>query len=59
MCKEIKRLEDVQQNREDNWERNARAEEDYVHFPEGMSDYAWFWGYEPWENPNDRSYSWY
>ena len=59
VCKEIKRLEDVQQNREDNWERNARAEEDYVYFPEGMSDYAWFWGYEPWENPNDRSYSWY
>ena len=50
VCKEIKRLEDVQQNREDNWERNASAEEDYVYIPEGMSDYAWVWGHEPWEN---------
>ena len=50
VCKEIKRLEDVQQNREDNWERNAREEEDYVYIPEGMSDYAWVWGHEPWEN---------
>ena len=50
VCKEIKRLEDVQQNREDNWERNARAEDDYVYIPEGMSDYAWVWGHEPWEN---------
>ena len=58
VCKEIKRLEDVQQNREDNWERNARAEEDYVYIPEGMSDYAWVHGHEPWENPND-SYGWY
>ena len=50
VCKEVKRLEDVQQNREDNWERNASAEEDYVYIPEGMSDYAWVWGHEPWEN---------
>ena len=50
VCKEVKRLEDVQQNREDNWERNACAEEDYVYIPEGMSDYAWVWGHEPWEN---------
>ena len=50
VCKEVKRLEDVQQNREDNWERNAREEEDYVYIPEGMSDYAWVWGHEPWEN---------
>lgn len=50
VCKEIKRLEDVQQNREDNWERNASAEDDYVYIPEGMSDYAWVWGHEPWEN---------
>ena len=50
VCKEVKRLEDVQQNREDNWERSASAEEDYVYIPEGMSDYAWVWGHEPWEN---------
>ena len=50
VCKEIKRLEDVQQNREDNWERNASAEDDYVYIPEGMSDYAWVWGHEPWES---------
>ena len=50
VCKEVKRLEDVQQNREDNWERNASAEDDYVYIPEGMSDYAWVWGHEPWEN---------
>ena len=41
VCKEIKRLEDVQINREDNWERAAREEEECVYIPEGMSDYAW------------------
>ena len=53
VCKEVKRLEDVQQNREDNWERAAREEEDYVYIPEGMSDYAWIHGHEPWENSCD------
>ena len=49
VCKEIKRLEDVQINREDNWERNAREEDDYVCIPEGMSEFAWQFGFEPWE----------
>lgn len=49
VCKEVKRLEDVQTNRVDNWERAAREEEDYVYIPEGMSDYAFVHGHEPWE----------
>lgn len=49
MCKEIKRLEDVQINREDNWERNARDEDDCIYIPEGMSEFAYHFGYEPWE----------
>ncbi|XP_074608850.1 piRNA biogenesis protein EXD1-like [Acropora palmata] len=52
VCKEIKRLEDVQINREDNWERNAREEDDYI--PEDMSDHVFHFGYEPWE----RSHFW-
>jgi len=54
VCKEIKRLEDVQKNREDNWERAARDEEECVYIPEGMSDYAWIHGHEPWENSYDN-----
>ena len=53
VCKEIKRLDDVQRNREDNWERAARAEEEYVYIPEGMSDYAFVHGHEPWETFSD------
>ena len=49
VCKEIKRLEDVQQNREDQWARDAQAALDYVCIPDGMSEYAWFCGHEPWE----------
>ncbi|XP_068688141.1 piRNA biogenesis protein EXD1-like isoform X1 [Montipora foliosa] len=56
VCKEIKRLEDVQINREDNWERAAREEEDYVYIPEGMSDYAFIHGHEPWETQEDDFY---
>lgn len=52
VCKEIKRLEDVQINREDNWERNAREDENYIYIPEGMSDHAFHFGYEPWESPH-------
>ncbi|XP_020630329.1 piRNA biogenesis protein EXD1-like [Orbicella faveolata] len=59
VCKEIKRLEDVQQNRVDNWERAAQEEEEYVYIPEGMSDYAWVHGHEPWENSDDDNpYYW-
>ena len=59
VCKEIKRREDVQQNREDNWERAAQEEEDYVYFPEGMSDYVFHYGHEPWEtSDDDYSYYW-
>ena len=56
VCKEIQRLEDVQINREDNWERNAREEDEYVYIPEVMSEYAWQFGHEPWEGPH--SYIW-
>ena len=49
VCKEIKRQEDVQKNRADNWERAAREDEEYVYIPEGMSDYAFHYGHEPWE----------
>ena len=56
VCKEIKRWDDVQQNREDNWERAAREDDDCVCIPEGMSDYAWIHGHEPWEDPGDSCY---
>ena len=56
VCKEIKRREDVQINREDNWERNAREVDDYIYITEGMSDHAFQYGYEPWERP--YSYFW-
>ena len=49
VCKEIKCLEDVQQNRQDQWARDAQAALDYVCIPDGMSEYAWFCGHEPWE----------
>ena len=59
VCKEIKRLEDVQLNRLDNWERAALEEEEYVYFPEGMSDYAFIHSHEPWETSDDEySYYW-
>ena len=58
VCKEIKRREDVQHNRLANWERDAQEEEDYVYFPEGMSDYAFYWGHEPWEKPWENSWRW-
>ncbi|XP_078344537.1 uncharacterized protein LOC144630122 [Oculina patagonica] len=53
VCKEIKRQDDVLINRVDNWERAAREEEDYVYCPEGMSDYAFVHGHEPWESSSD------
>ena len=53
VCKEIKRLDDVASNRADNWERAAREEDDCVCIPEGMSDYAWIHGHEPWESFSD------
>ncbi|XP_074609833.1 uncharacterized protein LOC141864010 [Acropora palmata] len=56
VCKEIKRLEDVQINREDNWERNTCEEDDYIYIPEAMCDHAFQYGYEPWERP--CSYFW-
>ena len=49
----VKRLDDVQRNREDNWERAARAEEECVYIPAGMSDYAFVYGHEPWETFSD------
>ena len=58
VCKEIKRLDDVQRNREDNWERDALEEDDCVYIPEGMSDYAFVYGHEPWENADDSYYDW-
>ena len=57
VCKEIKRLEDVYQNRIDNWKRAAREDDDCVYIPEGMSDYVFCYGHEPWENSGD-SYYW-
>ena len=53
VCKEIKRVEDVQLHREHQWERAAREEDDCVYIPEGMSDYAWTHGHEPWEDSDD------
>lgn len=47
VCKEIKRQDDVKKE----WERRERAEDEYVCIPEGMSDYAWVMGHEPWEAP--------
>ena len=58
VCKEIKRLEDVEQNRVANWVPAAREEEEYVYIPEGMSVYAWVNGHEPWENPCENSWGW-
>ena len=56
VCKEIKRREDVAQNRADNWHRAAQEEDDCIYIPEGMSDYAFIWGHEPWEERDDDSY---
>ena len=42
VCKEIKRRDDVQQNREDNWAR--RDDEDYIVFPECGNDYCFHFG---------------
>ena len=58
VCKEIKRLDDVAINRADNWERAARDEDDCVYFPEGMSDYAFVHGHEPWESSSDFDSYW-
>jgi len=54
VCKEIKRLEDVQRNRG----RAARDDDDddCVYIPEGMSDYAWVNGHEPWEDSGYSDY---
>ena len=41
VCKEIKRLDDVQRNREENWARN---DDDYIFFPECGRDYCFTWG---------------
>ena len=41
VCKEIKRLDDVQKNREDNW---ARHDEDYIDFPECGKDSCFYYG---------------
>ena len=47
VCKEIKRMEDVQRKRG----RAVRDDDDdCVYIPEGMSDYAWVHGSEPWED---------
>ena len=54
VCKEIKRLEDVQKHREDQWKRA----EEHVYIPEGMSDHAWHYGHEPWEKPWENSWRW-
>ncbi len=42
VCKEIKRLHDVQTNREDNWARQDDVE--YIDFPECGRDYCFHWG---------------
>ena len=42
VCKEIKRLDDVQRNREDNWARNN--DDDYVYFPECGNDSCFHYG---------------
>jgi hypothetical protein len=42
VCKEIKRRDDVQQNREDNWAR--RDDEEYIVFPECGNDYCFHFG---------------
>ena len=52
VCKEIKREKDIDKERE----RLAREADDHVYIPEGMSDYAFVWGHEPWESPSD--YCW-
>ena len=44
VCKEVKRLDDVQSNREDNWERNWEREQNYISFPECGNDYCFTWG---------------
>lgn len=41
VCKEIKRLDDVQRNREDNWARN---DGDYIDFPECGNDSCFHFG---------------
>ena len=56
VCKEIKRLEDVQRNRISNWQRDAEEEDNFVYIPEGMSDYAWIYGREPWENSDSEDF---
>ena len=58
VCKEIKRLRDVQKNREDNWERDAEEERNAPISVDDLSDHALFWGYEPWENSEDSHYYW-
>ena len=58
VCKEIKRLEDVQLNR-NRWERAEWEEEQHaVYIPEDSSVYAWVYGYEPWEKPWENSWGW-
>ncbi|XP_028413299.1 piRNA biogenesis protein EXD1-like [Dendronephthya gigantea] len=42
VCKEVKRLNDVQKNREDNWAR--QDDDDYVEFPECGRDHCFYWG---------------
>jgi exonuclease 3'-5' domain-containing protein 1 len=42
VCKEVKRLKDVQKNREDNWARED--DDDYIDFPECGRDYCFTWG---------------
>ena len=54
VCKEIKRVEDVQSNR---GRATREDDDDSVYIPEGMSDYAWVYGHEPWEDSGD-SYDW-
>lgn len=44
VCKEVKRRDDDQRNREDNWERDWEREQDYADFPECGNDFCFHYG---------------
>lgn len=51
VCKEIKRREDMQINREAQWQRHEDEDDDYCDFFDDMSDYAWHLpDHDPWED---------
>lgn len=44
VCKEVKRRDDVQTNRQDNWQREFEREQNYVDFPECGNDSCFHYG---------------